>query len=108
MKKIPQLFAFIALLGLALSAVAAPAKEAAKEVTLKGTLKCAKCSMNESEKCQTVLVSKEGGKDVKYAVAGPKAPKHGEVCKTDKENVSLIGVVSEKEVKRTITVTKGE
>jgi hypothetical protein len=77
-------------------------------VTVKGTLKCAKCSLNESEKCQTVLISKEGGKDVKYVVAGPKAPKHGEVCKTDKENVTLTGEVSEKEGKKTITVTKTE
>ena len=110
MKKIAPLFAFVAVLGLAFSAMAAKeaAKDAGKEATLKGTLTCAKCDLKEAEKCQTVLVVKEGDHKGTYNVAGAKAPKHGEICKSAKENVSLTGAVSEKEGKKTITVTKGE
>jgi hypothetical protein len=106
MKKIVSLFAFVALLGLTVSAHAA--KEAAKEVTLKGTLTCAKCDLKETEKCQTVLVVKDGDMKGEYMVAGGKAPKHGEICKAAKENVSLTGTVTEKDGKKTINVTKAE
>jgi len=107
MKKIAPLFAFVALLGFATLAHAA--KEAAKEVTLKGTLTCAKCDLKEADKCQTVLVVKDGDMKGEYLVAaGGKAPKHGEICKAAKENVSLTGTVTEKDGKKTITVTKAE
>ena len=106
MKKIASMFAFVAVMGLACSLFAA--KEAPKEVTLKGTLTCAKCDLKETEKCQTVLVVKDGDMKGEYMVAGAKAPKHGEVCKAAKENVSLTGTVSEKDGKKTITVSKAE
>ena len=111
MKKIAPLFAFVAVLGLAMSAMAAekPAKEAGKEVTLKGTLTCAKCDLKEADKCQTVLVVKDGDHKGTYNVAtGGKAPKHGDICKAAKEDVTLTGTVAEKEGKKTITVTKAE
>ena len=107
MKKIAPLFAFVAVLGLAMSAMAA--KEAGKEVTLKGTLTCAKCDLKEADKCQTVLVVKDGDHKGTYNVAtGGKAPKHGDICKGAKEDVTLTGTVAEKEGKKTITVTKAE
>ena len=81
-----------------------------KEVTLKGTAKCAKCSIKEAKACQAVLVVTEDGKEVKYYVAKNKAGNalHKDICQSDKENVSLTGVVTEKEGKKTITATKYE
>ena len=37
-----------------------------KEVTLKGTIMCAKCALKEAKKCQTVIRVKEEGKEVTY------------------------------------------
>src|SRR5262245_44178542 len=45
---------------------AAAAAPAGKEVTLSGTMMCAKCALKESDKCQSVLKVTEAGKDVKY------------------------------------------
>ena len=106
MKKIAPLFAFVAVLSFAFSG--GFAAEKAKEETLKGTLTCAKCDLKEADKCQTVLVVKDGDKKTEYIVAGAKAPKHTEVCKAAKENVTLTGTVSEKDGKKTINVTKAE
>ena len=108
MKSAITLFTVAAVVALAFSASAADKKPKEETVTIKGTLKCASCSLKESDKCQTMLVTKDGDKEVKYVVMGPKAPKHSEICKTDKENVTLTGTVSEKEGKKVINVTKAE
>jgi outer membrane lipoprotein-sorting protein len=111
MKKLAiSMFALVALLSLNLSSMAAKdAKDAAKEETLKGTMKCAKCSLKEADKCQAVLVTKDGEKEVKYYIVGPKAAaEHKEICKADKENVTLTGTVTEKDGKKQLTVTKAE
>jgi hypothetical protein len=105
MKKMMSLFAFVAMMGFAVSAFAA--KEAAKETTVNGTMKCQKCSLKEADKCGAVVVAKEGDKEVKYYAAGPGAKAlHTEICSADKENASVTGVVSEKEGKKVITVAE--
>ncbi|QOV88065.1 hypothetical protein [Humisphaera borealis] len=107
MKKMMSLFAFVAMMGFAVSAFAA--KEAAKETTVTGTMKCQKCSLKEADKCGAVVVAKEEGKEVKYYAAGPGAAAlHTEICKADKEGASVTGVVSEKGGKKTITVAKAK
>ena len=54
-------------LGLAVAlVVAAHVSAADKEVTLKGTILCAKCELKEAKKCTTAIVVKEDGKDVTY------------------------------------------
>jgi len=107
MKKIISMFAFVAVLGMAL--VAAQAADAPAETTVKGTMKCAKCSLKEADACQAVLVVKDGDKEIKYYIVGPKAgAEHKEICKADKENVTLTGVVTEKDGKKEIKVTKAE
>jgi hypothetical protein len=109
MKKPELLCAILAILSLPLAAPAAEKKGPKEEmVTLKGTLKCLSCSLKESDQCQTVLVAKDGDKEVKYAVTGPRAPKHSEICKTDKENVTLTGTVSEKDGTKVINVTRAD
>jgi hypothetical protein len=109
MKKFLALSAFVAMLGLSLSAALAADKEAAKETTLKGTAKCAKCSLHEADKCQATLVVKEGDKEVKYAVTGKEGSAlHKQICTADKENVTVTGTVTEKDGKKMIAATKVE
>src|SRR5262245_34950461 len=59
-----------------------------KEVTLKGSITCAKCDLKvEGQKaCATVIVVKDKGKDVVYYFdkAGHKKY-HGDVCKQAKD-----------------------
>jgi hypothetical protein len=40
------------------------------EVTLKGTILCAKCAVKEAKKCQTAIQVKENGKTVTYYFKG--------------------------------------
>ena len=57
----------LAMVALALAGLigVARADDAAKEVTLKGTMQCAKCSLHEegATKCQDVLTVKDGDKE---------------------------------------------
>jgi hypothetical protein len=75
-----------------------------KEVTLKGTILCAKCELKESKKCQNAIRVKEDGKDVVYYLKdqGGKAKYHKDICQGPKEG-SVTGKVSEKEGKKYIT-----
>src|SRR5438067_8965195 len=79
-----------------------------KEVTLKGTITCAKCDLGVETKCATVIKVKEGDKDVVYYfdAKGDKA-NHGKICKSPKEG-SVTGKVSEKDGKKWVTVSKVE
>lgn len=123
MKKMFSMFAFVAVLGFGFSAMAAKPetaekadkkaekadKSAAKEVTVKGTAKCAKCSLKEADKCQATLVTKDGDKEVKYYVTGKEGSAlHKEICTADKENVTVTGKVTEKDGKKMLAATKVE
>ncbi len=81
-----------------------------KEVTLKGTILCAKCALKEVKKCQTAIQVKEKGKTVTYYLLdkGHKEDYHEAVCGGDKKEGSVTGVVSEKEGKKYITPKKVE
>lgn len=52
------------------------------QVTLQGDLTCAKCGLHEASSCQSVLVVKEDGKDIKYYLAknAVAAAEHEKVC----------------------------
>ena len=104
-----------ALTALFISAVAAfPAAGVqasnSKEVTLKGTIMCARCALKETKKCQTVIRVREGGKDVTYYLddKGNKEEHHEEVCGGAKKEGSVTGVVSEKDGKKWIKPSKVE
>jgi len=89
----------------ALSAVARAA-DAGKEVTLKGTITCAKCDLGVADKCATVIKVKEGDKDVVYYLDDTSGKKnHGKICKTPTQG-SVTGTVSEKGDKKVITASK--
>lgn len=109
MKKFASLFAFTAMLAIGFTSAFAADKDAAKEETIKGTAKCAKCSLKEAKECQAVVVAKDGDKDVKYYVTGKEAKAlHKDICTEDKENVSVTGKVTEKDGKKMIAATKVE
>src|SRR5262249_23035316 len=96
-------------LGLALVVLTAVAQARPdKEVTLKGTITCAKCDLGVEKKCATVIKVKEGGKDVVYYL-DDKAGKdnHKTICQASKDG-AVTGTVSEKDGKKIITATKVE
>jgi hypothetical protein len=78
-----------------------------KEVTIKGEAKCAKCSLHEADKCQTVIQTKEDGKTVTYWVTQNDVAKgfHKEVC-TDSKKVKATGKVEEADGKKKLTLSK--
>jgi hypothetical protein len=78
-----------------------------KEVTIKGEAKCAKCSLHEADKCQTVIQAKEHGKLVTYWVTENDVAKdfHKDVCKEPKK-VKATGKVEEVDGKKQLTLAK--
>jgi len=79
------------------------AQDKGKEVTLKGTITCAKCDLKEAKKCTNAIKVKEGGKDVVYIFDdnGGKEKYHRDICTSPKEG-SVKGTVGEKDGKKTI------
>lgn len=79
------------------------ADDKAKDVTLKGTICCAKCELKQAKTCTNAIKVKEDGKDVVYLFEdkGGKASYHGKICQTTKEG-EVTGVVSEKDGKKYI------
>jgi hypothetical protein len=96
-------------LGILFAALALPAFAADKEVTVTGEGKCAKCSMHEGDKCQTVIQTQENGKTVTYYLAKNKVSDnfHDTVCK-EPQKVTATGKVKESDGKMTLTVSKIE
>jgi RecG-like helicase len=88
-------------------ATATPALAEGKDVTVQGEAKCAKCSLHEADKCQTVIQTKEDGKTVTYWVAQNDIAKgfHKEVC-TDSKKVKATGKVETVDGKKQLTLTK--
>lgn len=84
--------------------------EEQKEVTLNGTLTCAKCSLKEGSTCQDVLQVKDGDKMTSYYLADNELAKasHPAICHGPKGDVSVTGTVSEKDGKQWITASKVE
>ena len=101
--------AFSLALGLAVALVVV-AKVAAddKEVTLKGTITCAKCDLKKEKKCATVIKVTEDGKDVVYYLDDESGKKnHQKICQSPTKG-SVTGKVSEKDGKKIVTASKVE
>jgi len=76
-----------------------------KEVTLKGTITCAKCDLKVEKKCATVIQVKKGDKATLYYFdKGSNTKYHGDICQEAKPG-SVTGTVTEKDGKKTIAVT---
>lgn len=107
--------ALLVVLGLALAFVTAAnaqdkKKKEGKEVTLKGSITCAKCDLGKEDKCMTVIVVKDKEKDkgepvVYYFDTKTHKAQHSQICRKAKEG-SVKGTVTEKDGKKIITVTK--
>ena len=99
------LFAVMMLVGLVSLVVA----EESKEVTLSGTLLCAKCSLNKEDatKCQSVLVVEGDKAGEYYLVKNEVTETFGHVCKGSKA-ATVTGLVEEKDGKMWLTASKME
>jgi Family of unknown function (DUF6370) len=84
------------------------ADDKAKEVTLKGTLMCAKCTLNQTSECTTAIQVKEGDKLVTYLLddKGAGEEHHEPICGGAKKEGTVVGTVSEKEGKKYIKPSK--
>lgn len=109
MKRLSLLLAGVT--ALAILAVATPsfAAEGGKERTITGEAKCAKCTLKESDKCQTVIQVEKGGKTVTYYLADNEVAKnfHEQICKAPKK-VTATGTVAKDNGKQVLTATKIE
>lgn len=83
-----------------------------KEVTLKGTILCAKCALKEKgiTKCTTAIQVKEDGKDVVYYFddKGNREEYHEAVCGGDRKEGAVTGTVTTKGGKKWIKPSKVE
>ena len=77
-------------------------KKAKGEVTVKGTITCAKCDLGKEKTCMTVVVDKKNDTVYYFDPAGHKKH-HGKVC-TDAKEGTVTGTVGTKGDKKTITV----
>ncbi len=121
MKASWKLLGLFAAFALVLSAVAADKDSSSSaspsgsgsEVTLKGTIACAKCTFKEADKCNIAIKVKEKDKDVIYYFDADAHKKwmggDGDVnfCTKSAEG-SVTGIVSEKDGKKWIKVSKLE
>ena len=98
MRWILSFVAALALAGLFLGG----ARAADKAGTLKGTILCAKCELNETSKCVTAIKVKQAGKDVVYYLLdkGAKEGYHEEVCGGGQKEGTVVGVLTEKDGKK--------
>jgi hypothetical protein len=78
-----------------------------KEVTISGEAKCAKCAMDETDKCQTAVEVTESGSKVVYYLADNEVSKafHKNVC-TSSAKVVATGMVEMKDGKHILTASK--
>jgi hypothetical protein len=105
--------AVVGALGLLVGALRADDKQpAGKEVTLKGTILCAKCALKEKgvTKCTTAIKVQENGKDVVYYLddKGSKEEYHEEVCGGATKDGLVKGTVYEKDGKKYVKPSKVE
>jgi hypothetical protein len=78
------------------------------EVSLQGTILCARCALKEAKTCTTALVVKQGEKEVTYYLKdkGNKESYHEEVCGGGREEGTVVGTVTQRDGKKWLTPTK--
>ena len=94
----------LAMLGVFLLAVVSAIHAQDKEVTLKGSITCAKCDLKIETKCTTVIKTEN---DVVYFDAASGKKYHKDICQAGKKGSVEGKVAEDKETKKkTITVSK--
>jgi hypothetical protein len=81
-----------------------------KEVTLKGTILCARCALKETKKCQNAIQVEDGGKTVTYYLddKGMKEEYHEQLCGGARREGTVSGTVHEQDGKKFVKPTKVE
>ena len=84
--------------------------DSSKEVTITGSMVCAKCSLHETKECQNVVQVEKDGKTVNYYLKQNDVSKaaHDPICGGTSEKVTVTGTVKEKGGKEMMTPTKIE
>lgn len=95
--------------GLVFAGVAVADHHGAKEVTLEGTVLCAKCKMGEErDKCHNVLAVEKDGKTTHYYMAANEAnTEFGDVCMATPA-VRVTGMVEKRDGQHWIVASKIE
>lgn len=100
----------IAVLGMMTTTFAA--EKSAKERTVTGTAKCAKCALKEADECQTVIErTGKNGKTAKIYLENNDVAKdfHKNICKeADGKKVKATGSVKKEDGKMVMTASKIE
>jgi len=80
------------------------------EMTITGTMVCAKCTLHETKDCQNVVQVTKDGKTVNYYLKQNDVSKaaHDPICQGGSEKVAVTGTVKEKKGKEMMTPTKIE
>jgi Family of unknown function (DUF6370) len=93
---------------LVLAAAVFAQEKAKKEVTLKGSLLCAKCALGEATECTTAIQVKEGEKTVTYLLddKGEGESYHDAICGGGKKDGTVVGTVEERAGKKYIKPSK--
>jgi hypothetical protein len=94
----------LAVVALVFAARAEDKKEDSKEVTLKGTITCAKCDLKKEKACYTVIKVKDGDKDVIYYFDEASHKKNHKAICTEAKEGEVTGTTAEKDGKKWITV----
>jgi len=107
----PAISALLAIVGVGLLLSTLHADEdKAKDVTLKGTILCAKCELKETDKCTTAIQVQEQGKTVTYYFhdKGNAEPYHHAVCGGGRKEGTVTGIHHDHDGKKMIAPTKVE
>jgi len=90
----------------AIATLAFTAGAFAKDLTVTGEGKCAKCALKKADKCQNVVEVKDGDKTTTYYLTGDVSQGfHKNLCSATAK-VTVTGAVSEKDGKKEIAVSK--
>jgi hypothetical protein len=108
MKRLGIVLGAVALLGVIVNVRAA--EKAAREVTLKGTILCARCALKETKKCTNAIRVDEDGIEVVYYLddKGSAEDYHVEVCGGARKEGTVTGKVYVKDGKHWIKPKKVE
>jgi uncharacterized protein DUF6370 len=84
------------------------AQDKGKEVTLKGTLLCAKCTLGKTAECTTAIQVKEGDKTVTYYLddKGAGEEHHEPICGGAKKDGTVVGTVEDRKGQKYIKPSK--
>ena len=86
------------------------ADEPGKDITITGSMVCAKCELKEAKSCQNVVQVTKDGKTVNYYLVQNDTSKaaHELICGGNPQKVTVTGKLEKKDGKEVLTPTKIE